>query len=435
MRALLIPQRQLSGKLRVRLCARARSGGKSLFPTFVRPDRVFLHRAIEHVVAKRLLKERLPGSDGLLEQIADERWVKFRYGLSSLGIDADESAEAEYRARSSSSAIFELSPTEDASLAARLSESMRQRRARKANVIDLLIAGPNLFMSAASAIEQRGASYSQRMRNALRQITSADHGWDWSSRAQVFDAVVRAFLREDMLFRLPRDVFGGDEDTWSEKLLRGLHEPGRQQKEPIVARLVHFLEELCGMGKQERDDHLRYVVRAQTASVELCTGETKNRGGLFAAFNAPLLPDVLICTAVGGEGIDLHRQCRHVIHYDLDWNPANLEQRTGRVDRIGSKAERERTIASSTTSRAAVLPGLDVALPYLAGTYDERVFDALRARAQMFEILMGGDATADADQSFGLIDAKDNANRFVPLPHDMLQDLRVDLSVWPHWKD
>jgi superfamily II DNA/RNA helicase len=56
----------------------------------------------------------------------------------------------------------------------------------------------------------------------------------------------------------------------------------------------------------------------------------QTRERVFAGFNTPLLPEVLVCTAVGQEGIDLHRHCRHVIHYDLAWNPAVLEQRTGR---------------------------------------------------------------------------------------------------------
>ena len=58
----------------------------------------------------------------------------------------------------------------------------------------------------------------------------------------------------------------------------------------------------------------------------------------------------LICTQVGQEGIDLHRHCRHVVHYDLAWNPAVLEQRTGRADRIGSKTFRERDAASDPKS-------------------------------------------------------------------------------------
>jgi superfamily II DNA/RNA helicase len=60
---------------------------------------------------------------------------------------------------------------------------------------------------------------------------------------------------------------------------------------------------------------------------------------LMLTFNTPFFPEVLIASSVMAEGVDLHQQYCHVIHHDLDWNPSTLEQRTGRVDRIGSKAE------------------------------------------------------------------------------------------------
>ena len=53
----------------------------------------------------------------------------------------------------------------------------------------------------------------------------------------------------------------------------------------------------------------------------------------------PFFPEVLVASSVMAEGVDLHLDCRHVIHHDLDWNPSVLEQRTGRLDRLGSKAE------------------------------------------------------------------------------------------------
>jgi len=40
----------------------------------------------------------------------------------------------------------------------------------------------------------------------------------------------------------------------------------------------------------------------------------------------------LLLMAVMGEGVDLQRFCRHVIHHDLDWSPSQIEQRTGRID-------------------------------------------------------------------------------------------------------
>jgi len=43
---------------------------------------------------------------------------------------------------------------------------------------------------------------------------------------------------------------------------------------------------------------------------------------------------ILISTDAGGEGINL-QFCRVMINYDLPWNPMRLEQRIGRIDRIG----------------------------------------------------------------------------------------------------
>ena len=43
---------------------------------------------------------------------------------------------------------------------------------------------------------------------------------------------------------------------------------------------------------------------------------------------------VLVSTEAGSEGLNL-QFCRTVINYDLPWNPLRLEQRIGRVHRIG----------------------------------------------------------------------------------------------------
>lgn len=50
-------------------------------------------------------------------------------------------------------------------------------------------------------------------------------------------------------------------------------------------------------------------------------------------------PSVLLSSEVGSEGIDL-QFCRFLINYDLPWNPMRVEQRIGRLDRIGQKADR-----------------------------------------------------------------------------------------------
>ena len=55
--------------------------------------------------------------------------------------------------------------------------------------------------------------------------------------------------------------------------------------------------------------------------------------------NSPDLFDILITTDVLAEGVNL-QQCRHIINYDLPWNPMRLVQRHGRIDRIGSQHPR-----------------------------------------------------------------------------------------------
>jgi Helicase conserved C-terminal domain len=106
------------------------------------------------------------------------------------------------------------------------------------------------------------------------------------------------------------------------------------------------------------------------------------RQRLTAVFNTPFAPDVLVASSVMGEGIDLHQECRFVIHHDLDWNPSVLEQRTGRLDRIGALAER--------VGRA-----IEVYEPYLAGTHDEKMYRVVKDRAGWFDIVMGGAVRTD----------------------------------------
>jgi len=49
--------------------------------------------------------------------------------------------------------------------------------------------------------------------------------------------------------------------------------------------------------------------------------------------------DLLLTTDVLAEGVNL-QQARHIINYDLPWNPMRIVQRHGRIDRIGSPHER-----------------------------------------------------------------------------------------------
>jgi hypothetical protein len=436
------------------LCGRAISNDQPLFRKLDRPDRVFLHRATEHVLAIKLTtsssgRKTTGREDGvpdpldlLLRALASEDWIRARYGqvAASEAIPDDEAEHSDAAARSSITARFELLQSPDHQIEQSVLTALRQRQ-----FLRPILSGPNLLVPRGEALDALHPEAKNRvtgLRRLLHQMSFEGGTWQWGERGRVLDAVVRAFLREDILFRLPSEIFTGEDDTWAQKLLRGFYDSGSAvpQAEPLAARIERFLGALAQMGPVERENHLRYAMNPKAQSVVLVTGDGKtDRAAVFNGFNTPLLPDVLVCTAVGQEGIDLHRECRHVVHYDLGWNPATIEQRTGRVDRIGSKimhlrAEAETSLrASGADATEPLLPGLDVGLPYLAGTYDERMYETLRTRAQVFEILTGGDPTADREAEASWLDpdseGEAGTSSFVALPRQMLEDLRVDLSV------
>ncbi|MBW0259247.1 MULTISPECIES: DEAD/DEAH box helicase [Bacillus] len=92
---------------------------------------------------------------------------------------------------------------------------------------------------------------------------------------------------------------------------------------------------------------------------------------------------VLIATEAGGEGINL-QFCNQIINYDLPWNPMRLEQRIGRIHRLGQ--ERDVHIYNMSTN----------------GTVEEHILKLLYEKIQLFENVIG-----DLDDILTRIDIED----------------------------
>src|SRR5438309_1636968 len=66
---------------------------------------------------------------------------------------------------------------------------------------------------------------------------------------------------------------------------------------------------------------------------------TVSKETIKTAFRSSQEVKVLLCTESASEGLNL-QTCGVLINYDMPWNPMRVEQRIGRIDRIGQTYER-----------------------------------------------------------------------------------------------
>ncbi len=86
--------------------------------------------------------------------------------------------------------------------------------------------------------------------------------------------------------------------------------------------------------------YLERRLREKGIGTELLHGSvTRPRAEILARFETAEDVRVLLSSEVGSEGVDLQFSSV-VVNYDLPWNPMRLEQRIGRVDRLGQKQDK-----------------------------------------------------------------------------------------------
>jgi hypothetical protein len=248
-------------------------------------------------------------------------------------------------------------------------------------------------------------------------------GLEPSDAEQLAEVVLRFLRTPSYQARFLLSTGGSGDDSLAEAIGAAL-DPSGPNPSDLARSLDEFARRAAKMVDVEREQLWNALLKVQTgdrgrsgeeeslsAMVRLANGDTDAdvRLRLATTFNSPFFPEVLIVSSVMAEGVDLQRECRHVIHHDLDWNPSVLEQRTGRVDRVGSRAERlgER---------------IGVYEPFLAGTQDERLYRVVKDRERWFNVVMGGMSSLSQDDV-------DRIAERVPLPTDLEQRLTLDLEV------
>ncbi len=194
-------------------------------------------------------------------------------------------------------------------------------------------------------LDGEGSIFESLKNNDIREETEDERGWQTGDEnaqtrargsdrhADDFEEEVHEFefnVRNGFIAAPPVDT----KFASLEKLLRGLweddHQEGRAERKVVVfsffKRTLRYLEQRlksAGIGCVRIDGSI--PIPDREAAIEKFAGDRETR--------------VLLSSEVGGEGLDL-QFASVLVNYDLPWNPMVLEQRIGRLDRIGQKSER-----------------------------------------------------------------------------------------------
>jgi superfamily II DNA or RNA helicase len=123
------------------------------------------------------------------------------------------------------------------------------------------------------------------------------------------------------------------------------------------------------------------------------------RSDVQAHFNAA--GGLLFATDAAAYGLNLHGRCRVVVNFELPWNPARLEQRIGRVDRIGqARPVIATTLVARDTAEDFVVANVARRLWKIAGSFgvDDRLA-ALLDDARIAGMVVGGEPVCELPSS------------------------------------
>lgn len=219
------------------------------------------------------------------------------------------------------------------------------RREKNNSLVFLMLLMQRLVSSSTRAIqvalERRLVTVSSgesevRRAQAQGQLAIDDDFWESDANEQLellLDARLPAFRQERLtvehLVQLARDAQAEGRDAKLEQLYDLIVRLGQEENDPLAKVLV-FTEFLPT--QELIVDYLRSMGMDVTVlNGQLSIEEREAAQEAFAGTSR-----VLVSTEAGGEGLNL--QVAHlVVNYDIPWNPMRIEQRIGRVDRIGQE--------------------------------------------------------------------------------------------------
>ena len=168
----------------------------------------------------------------------------------------------------------------------------------------------------------------------LFEHTSTDEWADLDGQSQV-DLAMQSSGWEleksevEMLLELARETEAAGTDAKAEALLELIYKLQQEEGDPALKVLI-FTEFVPTQAM------LADFLESRGFSVTTLNGsmDLEARTRAQQAFSKDVR--VLISTDAGGEGLNL-QFCHVIVNFDMPWNPMRIEQRIGRVDRIGQK--------------------------------------------------------------------------------------------------
>jgi hypothetical protein len=189
------------------------------------------------------------------------------------------------------------------------------------------------------------------------------------------------------------------EHRWLERLVAAADRASpSDSKLQFLRRLLRRARGEAAVVFTEFRDTLADIGREFPSALRLHGGmSVSERDDVQARFNRD--GGWLFATDAAAHGLNLHHRCRLVVSFELPWNPARLEQRIGRVDRIGqTKVVHAATLVARDTAEDFVIANVARRLARVARTLgpNDRLASFLND-ARVAGMAIAGDEIPDAE--------------------------------------